>query len=128
MKAWWLASDIAPKQELVEVAAKAPVRKAPASQMPSAAQPMAMKTAKMAPENPVIKKRKVQIKAPRPGESYFDFCIQKANQLERAVSCADGYFNDLVVAERGIVDRDEALLKFCALRATVAERQKYCAD
>jgi|TARA_B110000196_G_C21051510_1_gene617630 hypothetical protein len=44
------------------------------------------------------------------------------------VYLADGSFNDVFVAERGIVDRDAALLKFCALLATAAERQKYCAD
>lgn len=126
--AWWLTSDMAPMQKTVKIAAQEPIKKSPPKQKPVTEQPMELKTVKIAPEKPMIQKRKVQIKAPRPGESYFDYCIQKANQLERAVYCTDGSFNDVAIAERGIVDRDAALLKFCALRATEAERQKYCTD
>lgn len=114
-----------PAQEAIKMAEQQPAKKSLPKQALMAQRPMKNK---MAPKKPIVRKPRVQVRAPRPGEPYFDYCIQKANQLERAVYCSDGSFNDVVVAERGIVDRETALLKFCALRATTAERQRYCAD
>ncbi len=67
-----------------------------------------------------------RLEAPKPGQTYLDYCVAQANQLERAVYCSEGSFNDLVVADRRIVDRVSALLEFCALRATATEREVYC--
>ena len=85
------------------------------------------------PETPVSKPK---LHPPGPGESYFDYCIKKANALERVVYCKDESFNSLVVAEKTAmsVERTDlrsgtkALAEFCVTRASLLEREKYCID
>ena len=85
------------------------------------------------PETPVSKPK---LHRPGPGESYFDYCIKKANALERVVYCKDESFNSLVVAEKTAMSAGrtdlrsgtKALAEFCVTRASLLEREKYCID
>jgi len=81
---------------------------------------------------------KPKLNPPNPSESYFDYCIKKANALERTVYCEDGSFSGLAIAEKNRGGRSEgktsmssgakALAEFCAMRASQEEREKYCID
>jgi hypothetical protein len=76
----------------------------------------------------------LSLTAPVAGESYLDYCIKKANQLERSVYCQDGAFDNLSLSERNgmplgeaaVAAGDKALADFCALKATSEERDLYC--
>jgi hypothetical protein len=126
---WWAEHKVAKAPAAKEVSDAAKEVAETKLSKPSTAKSGKTKMAQTSPSKPKLKpKLKPEIRAPRPGESYFNYCVSKANQLERAVYCGDGSFNDLVVAERRIVDRDTALLEFCALRASAAGRRKYCGD
>ena len=52
--AWWLASDMASMQKTVKIVAQEPIKKSPPNQKPVTEQPMELKTAKIAPEKPMI--------------------------------------------------------------------------
>ncbi len=65
---------------------------------------------------------------PQAGESFRDYCLNRANRDERRIYCGDSSFNDLVKAEQRTIDRSTYLLEFCALRANAEERRKYCSD
>jgi hypothetical protein len=76
-----------------------------------------------------------KLSPPKAGESYLDYCVNKANEMEREVYCQDGFFKGLIMAEKKI--RDDGLLagkgghaiaEFCAVQASAAEREIYCAN
>ena len=101
----------------------------------SAGQPsIALETPAMDP--PEAPASKHELSPPKSGESYFDYCVKKANGLERAVYCKDESFGSLVVAEKAVLSTaridmrsgTKALAEFCAARASLREREKYCVD
>lgn len=113
---WWLSEspdDIAPTRpdELAETAVQGSQPTAIVPAPPPKATPAAL-----------------TVNPPRAGESHLDYCLNHANQVERRIYCADSSFNDVVKAERRVIDRNTYLLEFCALRANAEERQKYCGD
>ncbi len=76
----------------------------------------------------------LQLIPPLAGEPYLEYCVEKANQMERTVYCQDGIFGNLIVAERNgttagpdaLVAGGGVLAEFCTLRATSEERDLYC--
>ena len=72
---------------------------------------------------------------PKAGDSYLDYCVKKANEMEREVYCQDGFFKGLIMAEKKIKDdgliaggSGNAITEFCAVQASAAEREIYCAN
>jgi hypothetical protein len=124
--AWWVVEYVEEEEEVV--AASAPTSDASADTEQDMADDSsdAGKADAMVVDTPVV--LVPSIDPPQPGQTFFSYCVQQANQLERAIYCSDTSFNELVVAERRVVDRETALLEFCAIRATAAERGKYCGD
>ena len=124
--AWWVKREPEMVRE-VEIATE-PVR--PIA-MPEPVVPL---VAPAIPSPPTMMRNKQIISdpsPPNPNESYLDYCIKKANALERAVYCQDGSFSGLIVAEKNNSRMDEgpkALANYCAMRASLWERRKYCTD
>ncbi len=59
------------------------------------------------PETPVSKPK---LSPPNAGESYFDYCIKKANAVERIVYCSDGSFTSRVLAEKTAMSEAETAM------------------
>ncbi len=85
-----------------------------------------------AEQPPAAAEKVVGLRAPRAGESYFDYCVGRANALERSMYCRNGSFRRLASAH-GRISAEEAreaggkiLYEFCALYATAEEREEYC--
>ncbi len=89
-------------------------------------------------QSPELSVSKPELNPPNPGESYFDYCIKKANAFERTVFCGDGSFSGLVIADKkqsemsvgktSMSSGTKALAEFCAMRASQEEREKYCVE
>ncbi|MBD3647684.1 MAG: SPOR domain-containing protein [Pseudomonadales bacterium] len=73
----------------------------------------------------------VQVSAPRPGESYFDYCVKRANSVERSRYCRDGQFLASAVrgeqARQGMLNREQYFV-FCAKEADSHQRSAHCTD
>ena len=90
---------------------------------------------RQSPETSVSRPR---LNLPNPDESYFEYCINKANVFERTVFCGDESFSRLVLAENkhsamsegktSMSSGSKALAEFCAMRASLWEREEYCID
>ena len=70
------------------------------------------------------------LRSPRPGETFVEFCVQRANAAERDQFCGDSEF--LVESmQRGAslqaMSREE-YYEFCGSQASRAERLQYCSD
>ncbi len=67
-----------------------------------------------------------EVSPPRANESYVDYCLRRANKMEREIYCADGSFNRIANAEKNSAEADANRLKYCALHATGRERREMC--
>ncbi len=65
------------------------------------------------------------ISPPGAGESYINYCLRRANKMERAIYCKDGDFNRISNAERRLRERGESH-DYCALTANSRERKQKC--
>ncbi len=115
--AWWVRGDPEKDDKLERVLA---------AEIVSVVEPIV---------EPVEEKSPAKLNPPQAGESYFEYCVEKANDMERAVYCSDGFFRGLIVVEKKIKDdgsiegKDSLVLaQFCVLKASGVQRQQYCAD
>lgn len=73
----------------------------------------------------------LQVSAPRPGESYFDYCIKRANSAERERYCKDGQFLSAAVrgeqARQGALNQEQYFV-FCTTQADAHQRKTHCTD
>ena len=67
-----------------------------------------------------------EISPPGANESYVEYCLRRANKMEREIYCADGSFNRIANAEKNSAEADANRLKYCALHATGRERREMC--
>ncbi|HIG40285.1 MAG TPA: SPOR domain-containing protein [Gammaproteobacteria bacterium] len=65
---------------------------------------------------------------PAPGESYIDYCLKRANKMERTIYCSDAVFNRIATVQRRIEEGNSAKLNYCALHATRSQRKQLCED
>jgi hypothetical protein len=67
------------------------------------------------------------MRAPKPQESYIEYCVKKANPAERSQYCRDGKF--VLQSQRKIEVMGEfALFQFCATEAVGGERKQFCSN
>lgn len=73
----------------------------------------------------------LQVSAPRPGESYFDYCVKRANSAERDRYCKDGQFLSAAVrgeqARQGALNQEQYFV-FCTTQADAHQRKTHCTD
>jgi len=69
-----------------------------------------------------------QVRVPRSDESYFDYCVRKANSKEREMFCTDGKFESQVIYQwqkfQQLSDRER--LVYCAQEAKASDRIRLC--
>ena len=127
--AWWVRRGHEPgeKFERVPEAEILPVVAVAAAVIEPVVEPVKVAVIEPVPEP--------KLNPPSAGESYFDYCVQKANEMEREVYCQDGFFKGLIMAEKKIKDDGlmtgkvlSAITEFCAVQATAAQREIYCAN
>lgn len=135
--AWWVRRGAEPgdKFERVPVAEIVPVVAVAVAVIEPVIEPIiepVVEPVKVAVIEPVPEPK---LSPPKAGESYLDYCVNKANEMEREVYCQDGFFKGLIMAEKKIRDGGliagkglNAITEFCALQASAAEREIYCAN
>jgi hypothetical protein len=131
--AWWVrrGADPGEKFERVPVAEIVPLVAVAAAVIEPVVEPI-VEPVKVAIIEPAPDPK---LNPPRAGESYFDYCVEKANETEREVYCQDGFFKGLIMAEKKLKDDGSiagkglsAITEFCALQASAAEREIYCGN
>lgn len=74
---------------------------------------------------------RMAVNPPRAGESWMDYCVNRANSAERRQFCKDGGFMSTAVkaeqARRGQLSDEEYFL-FCTSEATADQRDEHCTD
>jgi len=132
--AWWLdASDSGSVPKAVAEAEPEPAAPEPESESEPEPEPepAAEQEVAMAPDPaPAAEPAPAPISPPRMNESYFDYCVKRANARERQIFCANRDFASTVVRERKVRAGmgGDVLLEFCARDATPAQRERYCDD
>jgi cell division protein FtsN len=131
--AWWVRRGAEPgdKFERVPVAEIVPLVAVAVAVIEPVIEPI-VEPVKVAVIEPVPEPK---LDPPKAGESYLDYCVTKANEMEREVYCQDGFFKGLIMAEKKIKDDGllagkggNAITEFCAVQASAAEREIYCAN
>lgn len=136
--AWWVRRGGEPgdKFERVPVAEIVPVVAVALAVIEPVIEPI-VEPIKVAVVEPVVEPvvEEPKLNPPKAGESYLDYCVQKANEMEREVYCQDGFFKGLIMAEKKIKDDGliaggsaHAITEFCAVQASAAEREIFCAN
>ncbi len=136
--AWWVRRGAEPGDsfERVPVAEIVPVVAVALAVIEPVIEPI-VEPIKVAVVEPVVKPvvEEPKLNPPKAGESYLDYCVQKANEMEREVYCQDGFFKGLIMAEKKIKDdgliaggSGNAITEFCAVQASAAEREIFCAN
>ncbi|MCB1692071.1 MAG: SPOR domain-containing protein [Pseudomonadales bacterium] len=108
--AWWLAVQAAPMPEPEPVVEETP-------------EPAPVEVAESEPVKPPLR-------TPRAGETWLEFCINRATPEERDAYCKDNAFSKNAIAEQRVIQgaRGEVYFDFCVNQATPEQRQKYCSD
>jgi hypothetical protein len=126
---WWVRRGAEPgdRFERVPVAEIVPVVAVVAAVVEPIVEPVKVAVIEPVPEP--------KLSSPKAGESYIDYCVKKANEMEREVYCQDGFFKGLIMAEKKIKDDGlmagkggNAITEFCAVQASAAQREIYCAN
>lgn len=119
--AWWFASMM----KVASADASAEPDDMPAEPAQEA-QPAAAPTE---PESVAEAPAEQPLSPPQPGESYFDYCVKRANARERARYCDNGGFAD-AVKEKQVRDGGggQAYVDFCAKQANAEQRERFCKD
>ena len=132
--AWWFASMAKVDQGMAASRADAGTAESaqPASQQdaepqaaPAEPESMADADTEADTEEPAAQ----PLSPPQPGESYFDYCVKRANARERARYCGNGEFSS-AVREKQVRDGagGQAYVDFCAKEANAEQRERFCKD